>query len=126
MKRMWIGMGILLVILAISLTVAWVVEQVQKPITETLTLAADCAGTGNWEEAETLCREAKSRWDKHWHFDAAVADHEPMEEIDALFAELEVFCHLGEAEDFASLCARLSRLTQAMADAHKLNWWNLL
>jgi len=49
-----------------------------------------------------------------------------MDEIDSLFAQLEVFRQAGLWGDFSACCRRLSRLIEAMAEAHSLTWWNLL
>ena len=48
-----------------------------------------------------------------------------MEEIDALFAEVEVYAAAREETDFAAGCAALSRKVEAMGQAHGASWWNL-
>ena len=53
------------------------------------------------------------------------ANHTPMEEIDALFAEVEVYAAAREETDFAAGCAALSRKMEAMGQAHGASWWNL-
>ena len=53
------------------------------------------------------------------------ADHTPMEEIDALFAQVEVYAAAREETDFAAGCAALSRKVEAMGLAHGASWWNL-
>ena len=126
MNRLWLGLGILVVALAVGLGVTWGLGQVQEPISRDLSQAAVCARQENWPQAVALADQARERWERHWHFGASVTDHEPMEEIDALFAELEVWQERRDPEEFGSRCARLSRLTMAIADAHRFRWWNLL
>ena len=48
-----------------------------------------------------------------------------MEEIDALFAEVEVYAAAREETDFAAGCAALSRKVEAMGQAHGASWWKL-
>ena len=54
------------------------------------------------------------------------ADHAPMDEIDSLFAQMEVYAQARDSLHFGSYCARLAELITAVSDAHQLNWWNFL
>lgn len=126
MNRLWLGVAILLLVLAAGLGVAWGLTAAQGPISEALTQAAALAQEDQWQEAAALSEEAQGRWERFWHLSASVADHGPMEEIDALFSELAVCREEADTQEFALRCARLSRLVRAMSDAHRLSWWNLL
>lgn len=126
MKRFWIGAALLLVLAAMGIGSAVAMARIHGPISETLTLAAAAAQSGDAEKAEALAESARAKWEKNRKFSASCADHEPMEDIDSLFAAMEVYRQQGDTTEFAAACAQLSRLTKAMGDAHALNWWNLL
>ena len=126
MRRLWLGVGLLAVLLGISLFVTAAMDHVHEPISEKLEAAANAAAAGNWDEATALADQAQKEWRRHWHFSAAVADHEPMEEIDACFGELEMYTKTKDTVKFCGSCARLSKLTNAMGDSHDLSWWNML
>lgn len=126
MKRGILGFVLLGALLALGLFVAGIMEAEHKPIEAALNNAADSALGGNWQEAGQRLMEAKERWEAVWEADAALADHAPMEEIDALFARLGVFCREADAAEFGAGCRELARLVSAMKDAHRPNWWNLL
>lgn len=126
MKRGWIGLGLLLALLAGSIAVTRAMDRGHDPIARELETASDLALEGDWETAAALARNAKAEWEDKWNFGAAFADHEPMEEIDGLFAQVEVYVRAREEVSFAAVCAELSKRLEAMGDAHGLTWWNLL
>ena len=126
MKRNIIGFGLLLALLALGLITSGSMEKRHEPIQAALDAAADSAAAENWQGAGMLLQETKGRWERGWRFDAALADHAPMEEIDAIFARLQEYCREEDTGEFAAGCRELSRLVKAMTDAHKPNWWNLL
>ena len=126
MKRCWIGVSFLVLLLLGGLFVDKIMGRSHVPISQALDRAAECAMAEDWTEAEVFAHRARETWEKNWHFSAAFADHEPMENIDALFSRLTVFAQAREKEEFAALCRELSRQTKAMGDAHDLKWWNLL
>lgn len=125
-RRFWLGVGILTVFLALGLWVTKSMSNVHEPVAQALEQAAQAALDGDLQTGISLADTAKNTWQAHWNGTAAVADHEPMEQIDGLFAQLETYATAGESANFAAYCARLSQLIEAMGDAHDLNWWNLL
>ena len=126
MKRGWFGAGLLLVLLALGITSSVLMQNFHKPLSQQLEQAGEYALEENWEKAVKIAESAEETWRKLWHFSAAVSDHEPMEQIDSLFAQLEIYRKAGDCLGFANTCASLSRQVEAMGDAHKLSWWNLL
>lgn len=126
MRRLWLGVALLLLLFGIGLWAAATMDNIHQPIAALLDQAAEAALHEDWETAAALALDARGEWEDHWSMTAAVADHNPMDEIDGLFAQLPVFAREEEKADFAATCAQLSQLTQAMGNAHSLNWWNLL
>ena len=126
MIRGWFGLGILLVFLVLGFVTAGVVDHAHLPTEELLAQAAEKVLDGDFEAGVALGKEAKSRWDRHWNGTATVADHSPMDDIDALFAEMEVYAQAKEEPHFATCCQELSQRIQAVAGAHRFSWWNIL
>lgn len=79
-----------------------------------------------WEQAADHYTAARSSWERNRRYTAAVADHTPMEEIEAGFAQLEIFLEKREMPHFAALCRELGVLTAAVGEAHELSWQNIL
>ena len=126
MKRSWIGFALLILLLLSSALSAWFMDKVHEPVKGDLQQAAQCAMEGNWEKAGSFFRQAEERWVKWEHVRSCFADHTPIEEIDADFDMLKVFCAARETISFAGGCLQLARQVAAVGEAHELVWWNLL
>ena len=126
MKRFIIGLITLSLLFAIGLFVAFTTDRMYAPVIDLLEQAADTALNGSFEDAVSKAQEAKYIWQKHKEKTATVADHTPMEEIDRLFTEAEIYAGSEEKPHFAACCAQLASAVQNMADAHAMNLWNLL
>lgn len=126
MNRFWIGIALLAAFLILGLWVAWSMNNIHEPIARSLEQAADAALAGDLETGAAIAAEAQSTWDRHWRGIASAADHEPMDEIDSLFAQVQIYAQAGKAADFAAGCGRIAKLITAMGDAHAPGWWNLL
>lgn len=126
MKRSWIGFALLVAMLLGCILVTRQMTKIHSPIEEKLQQAARCALGEDWEQAEMCFREAEENW-QHWeHFRSCFADHNPVEEIDASFELLQVFCSSRDRIGFAGGCRELARKVAAVGEAHELVWWNLI
>lgn len=126
MKRICMGLVILAVLLGLALLLAAFMDQTQTPIASYLRQAARAALGGDWDKAEALSHNAFVAWQRHKRLTAALEDHEPIEEMETLFAELELQLQQRQAASFAVTCNRLAQLATAIAEDHALTWWNLL
>lgn len=124
MTRGILGILLLLVLLAGGLFVQWTMATLQEPITGELTQAAQAGARGDWDTARLHQETAQRGWRKAWRLTAAFADHQPMEDVDSLFARLPAY---GEdPTEFSACCRELARRVRAVYEAHSLTWWNLL
>lgn len=126
MKRLWIGVGFLAGMLIIGIFITLAFSRLHIPISDALNQASEAAIAEDWEKATALTESARADWEKFRGFTAAVADHEPLEEIDAMFAQLTVLAQQQETAEFAALSAQLARQAQAMADSQSISWWNVV
>ena len=126
MKRGWLGAGILVFFLALGLVVSALAVNAHEPTSDLLQQAAEKTLSGDFEAGITLGMEAQKRWQKQWNGTASIADHGPMDEVDALFAEMEVYAKTGEQPHFAACCKELAQWLEAIAAAHRFSWWNVL
>ena len=126
MARGYIGAAVLVVFLILGFVVSGAMDNAHTPACNLLTQAADMTLTGKFEEAIPLAMEAKSRWEKSWNGTAVVADHSPMDDVDALFAEMMTFAESGEEPHFAACCRELAQRVEAVSEAHRFSWWNVL
>lgn len=126
MKRSWIGFFLLLVLLAGSILTTWIMVHIHEPVEENLLRAAEFAREEDWIRANQFFREADAKWTKWEHVRACFSDHNPVEEIDAAFAMLKVYCTSREEIAFTGGCRDLARKVAAVGEAHEFVWWNLL
>jgi len=126
MARGWFGAAILVLFLALGFLAADRMENAHGPTEDLLKQAADATLDGEFDRGVTLGMEAKRRWERHWNGTATLADHSPMDDVDALFAEMEIYAKTGEEPHFAACCLELSKRLKAMAEAHTFSWWNIL
>lgn len=126
MTRFWVGLTILAVLLTAGLGVQKLLRSIHQPIAEALEQAAEASLQGDWDKALELSQQANARWEQFYHRTAAFADHNPMDELDGLFAELEIFAAEKEMPHYAALCSHLAKLSRSMAESHNISWWNLL
>ena len=126
MGRFWLGAGLLAALLALGLWTSGAMVRLHEDLAVDLDRAAQAAQSGDWQEARARALSAGGQWERQRRKAAALADHTPMEDIDALFAQAEVFGRQEETADFAAACAELSMRLRAMGDAHTPQWWNLL
>ncbi len=126
MKRLWIGIGLLAVFLVLGLALSVTFADIHEPLAQGIEAAGALSRQGDWAGAREKLAQTRTAWEKYRPFVAAVADHEPLEEMEADMDQLRVFADLEHEEEFAALCARTACLAHAMGESQALNWWNLL
>ena len=126
MKRIWFGVGLLVALLVLGIWSSSFMERTHLTHAESLNRAADLAAAGNWSTAMDLCSDAKKAWDQKQFLIAALCTHEPMDQIEGLFAQLEVSAAAQNSESFRSTCVYLARQLEALGKSHNLNLENIL
>ena len=126
MKRLWIGIAVLTLLLAMGIVVSLAFRSIHLPTAQLLSQAGQAAMDGDWEQAEGLRQQAQQRWERGRKFSAAFSDHAPMDEIEGLFAQLEIYARARQQTHFSALCAQLSQRTEAITDSHRFQWWTVL
>lgn len=126
MKRFWLGVAILTLLLSFGIAATLGADRVCNPVVSALEAAATAIQEENWEQADLCTKQARQRWEQYRSALAALSDHTPMEEVDAQFRALEIYARQKDQIRFADCCARLSSLTGAIAEAQSIIWWNLL
>lgn len=121
MKRVWFALILMLLLGLGGLTVTAQVDRICRPIAAALEQAAPAAA----EEAGRLCADARQKWEQSRKFLASVTDHEPMEEVDALFRSLEVYLHHEDGLHFSQACAQLASQVRAIGESQCISWWNI-
>lgn len=126
MKRSGFGLGLLLVVLLLGVVSSWLMVADTVPMAEAMEQAGEGALREDWGSAEAIFTGVRAHWDRRYPFYAAFTDHEPMEDINGLLAQLEIYARIRDHRAFAAVCAQISGDLEAIGEAHSLKWWNLL
>ena len=126
MKRIWIGIILLTVLLGAGFWTSNFMDRTHNPIAQDIRRAGNFALEERWSTAQACSKRGQARWEKKRPVTAAIADHEPMEEIDALFAQLDTYAKTEDEVAYSALCAHLASLLEAVSQSHSLTWWNLM
>ncbi|MBQ6996804.1 MAG: DUF4363 family protein [Oscillospiraceae bacterium] len=126
MRRLWIGVGFLIVMLAVAIALTVAFDRIHRPLSERLEEAASLAMAQEWEKATALTQRARADWEKYRELIAAVADHEPLEEMEKRLDLLTVYAQLHRTGDFSATCIEVSAMADAMLESQQLTWWNFL
>ena len=126
MKRLRFGVGLLAFLLAVSLWLGNTLEDLTQPAEADLDKAAVAALEENWPLASALYLRAQQQWDSGRNLAAALARHDPIEQIDASFAALPAYAACQDAAGFCAACGALAQQLRSLPQAHGPNWWNLL
>lgn len=118
----WLGCGLLALLFVLTFCICVEAEQCCRPLWQLLEQAAQ-AGPSN---GQVLVRQVRQHWQLHRAAVAAVADHDPMEQIDVLLEQALLFAAQREPVRFSDACLQLSQLLQNLAGAQQLTWQNLL
>ena len=122
MKRLWLGVGILLALLGAGVWIMDCADRKSQAVCQALTRAQHADS----DRMPALADEAKQAWEDSWEMWSSLSDHTELDDIDAGVARLEVYAHQGHATDFAAQCAALIRQVEALGESHRLTWRNLL
>ena len=126
MKRLWIGVGLLIVLLAVSICMGHILEDLTLPAEQDLNRASVAALEGNWPLAAALYLRAGQDWERYRNLAAALVRHDPIEEIDGGFATLPAYAACQDAVSFCAACDQLAQQLHSLTQPHGSNWWNIL
>ena len=123
MDRFRLGAALLALLAGLGLWLSFSMERKLMPIADMLEASSQRVLAGQEAEGTALAEEAHRRWQACRNGIAAFSEHEPMEEIEGLFARLESY---QGSRHYAACCAKLADLIRAVAEAHSPTWWNFL
>lgn len=126
MLRLWIGIGILAILLAMGIGLLWGSGVFFEELSQDLQQAGDFALAGNWQAAGEKVEKSREKWEAYRPFWASFTDHEPVEQMQNLFAQLELYRTRQLEVEFAAVCRNLVHVAEAIDESHSLRWWSVL
>ena len=125
MTRFWIGIGLLLILLAAGVWLWAGLAPFHEELADDLDRAAELSIAGSWEDAQAIARSASKAWQQRQKLTAAFVDHEPLERAQALFSEMAQL-QPEQYREFAAVCVHLAQTCRSISEPLKLSWWSLL
>ena len=126
MGRFWFGTALLAVLLLSGWLLGSGISKAGEKSVAPLEQAAAAALAEDWVTAAENRTAAQTHWEKVRPFAAALCRHEPVEQIDLLFAQLEIFETDRDVAEFASTAAGIAQTLKTLPVPHRFHWWNLL
>ena len=126
MGRLWIGIGILVILLAMGIGLLLGSGVFFEDLSQDLEQAGELALAGNWQAAGEKAEKSREKWEQYHRFWASFTDHEPVEQMQALFSQLELYRARQLEVDFAAVCRNLVHVAEAIDESHSLRWWSVL
>lgn len=126
MKRLWIGVILLVVLLGIGLGLLWGSCVFFKDFCNDLEQADTLALAGNWPAAREKAAKSQALWEQFHDFWSSFTDHEPMEQVENLFSQLDLYGTQQSEVDFSAVCRSLIHIARAIEESHSLRWWSIL
>ena len=126
MRRLWIAVTILLVMLGGTLANSYCLNNIINGYTQQLTEAHRLAETDDWNSASKLTAQVTERWHKHDFYFHVMLPHRDIDDIHLTFQEVEEYLKLEESDQYNAANAKLIAQLELLAEMERLNLKNIL
>lgn len=126
MKRVWFCGGMMLFLLGLAIALYFEPGKSFKEISSQMLQLSEYAQAEEWEKANALIQQCQQRFSRIRKFSAAFTEHEPLEQMETLLAQLKVYQRQREVLPCATAALELSTLAQEVAESFSLQWWTFL
>lgn len=126
MKRLYIAAGLLLLLLAASLTNAWYAQSLTGGMGERLRQAQILAQRGNWSGAESVTRQVYEDWQgRHFYFHTLMR-HSDTDQVLRAFRQVLEYLRLQETDQYNAANADLIAQLELLAEMEQATVVNVL
>lgn len=126
MKRLWISLGVLVLLFAISLGHSAYLKATVTQMTDRLEAAQELAQNEEWEGATTLTQEAHQLWIEQDNYLHAFLRHSDTDEITESYQGMEELLACQDFSQYAAANARLLSQLYLLWEAEALSVKNVL
>lgn len=124
MKRSRFGIGLLAALLMLSLLADRAAVRYHGSVAQNLETASHSALAGDWNRTVQLSRAAMACWERCRPFRSAIGNQASMEQVDSLFARLDICLQRETCSDTAGLCAEIAQQVRDLSPSG--NWWDIV
>lgn len=125
MKRLWIALALLAVLLCGTLLHTWSLRGFTQELTRSLEQAQELTRADRWEEARAVTQEALQTWRGRDVYLHVLLRHADTDQIYAGFQETLALLDSQEYGEYAAANARLITQIQLLSEAEQLTLKNV-
>lgn len=126
MRRLWISVGLLLLLLGGSLFNAWYAKELTDEMGEQLRLAQQMTETGRWEQALALTQEVYNQWESRHFYLHSTMRHSDTDQILRGFRTVIEYLRLQEPDQYNAANADLITQLELLAEMEQPSVVNVL
>ena len=126
MKRLWVAVGLLALLLAASLANAWYAQYLTGDMGARLRQAQACARQEDWDRAEEITRQVYEDWQGHHFYLHAVMRHSDTDQILRSFQAVLEYLPLREPDQYNAANADLIAQLELLAEMEQAAAANVL
>lgn len=126
MKRLWIAVAILVLLLAGSLVNGYYVQSLTERMTEQLEQAQDLAHQDQWDRAEQITQQTYEDWENHHFYLHTTLRHSDTDRISTGFRSVLQLLDQEEDAQYAAANADLVAQLELLAEMEQASLVNVL
>lgn len=126
MRRLWISVGLLLLLLGGSLFNAWYAKELTDTMGEQLRLAQQMTETGRWEQALALTQQVYDQWESRHFYLHSTMRHSDTDQILRGFRTVIEYLRLQEPDQYNAANADLITQLELLAEMEQPSVVNVL
>ena len=126
MKRLWISVGLLLLLLGGSLFNAWYAKELTDTMGQQLRFAQQMTEMGRWEQALALTQEVYDQWESRHFYLHSTMRHSDTDQILRGFRTVIEYLRLQEPDQYNAANADLITQLELLAEMEQPSVVNVL
>lgn len=126
MKRLWIAVGLLALLLGASLANAWYAQRLTGEMREELSQAQILTEQEAWGQAEALTRQVYEDWQDHHFYFHTLMRHSDTDQVLRAFRQVLEYLKLQEPDQYNAANADLMAQLELLAEMEQASVVNVL
>ena len=126
MRRLWLAAGLLVLLLAASLTNGWYAQKLTGGMREDLRQAQLLASQENWSRAEAMTRQVYEDWQNHHFYFHTLMRHSDTDQVLRAFRQVLEYLRLQEPDQYNAANADLMAQLELLAEMEQATVVNVL
>ena len=126
MRRLWLAAGLLVLLLAASLTNGWYAQKLTGGMREDLRQAQHLAGQDDWAQAEAVTRQVYEDWQSHHFYFHTLMRHSDTDQVLRAFRQVLEYLPLQEPDQYNAANADLMAQLELLAEMEQATVVNVL